>query len=362
MSVTTGLVLVAACSHGHGDAALVVGRTTSTVARPATTMTVVSGVTDGTASSAPRSGLRRAANGGLLDADGHPYGSVLTFTSDVPVPADLVFVLVAGSDARPKEDLRKTNADSIHLLAVNPRTRQGTVLGIARDTWVDIPGHGHNKINSAMHYGGPKLLAATVHELTGLPVQYYVLTGFTGLSAIVDELGGVDVFVERRMNDAASGARFQPGWHHFNGAQALAFSRDRHDQPDGDFDRSRHQGELLLAGLAKMRAEISDEDGIRRWVDILLKHAATDGSLSTVMQLGSLARRLAPAQLQNVVVPGRVGYAGSESVVYVGADAARLFADLRPDAVIGDPGPEQTDDSTTTTTSTTTTSTSVTAP
>lgn len=354
-AVVGAIALVAACSHGGGRPDIVVGRSTTTAASPSSTIAIVGDPgADPTSTSPPAAaGLHRAPNGGLVDADGHPYGTVVAFTSSIPVPTDLVFVLAVGSDARPGEDMLRTNADSLHLLAINPRTRQGTVMGIPRDAWVDIPGHGHNKINSAMQYGGPKLLAATVNRLTGLPVQYYVVTGFGGLPAIVDELGGVDVYVDRRMDDAASGARFQPGWHHFTGAQALAFSRDRHDQPNGDFDRSRHQGELLLAGLAKMRAEVGDEDGIRRWAGVLLRHAGTDGSSDAVVQLGSLARRLDPAQLHNVVVPGRVGYAGSESVVYLGADAAALFEDLRPDAVVGGAGPDVTDPTTTTSTTST---------
>src|SRR5207253_1472155 len=83
----------------------------------------------------------------------------------------LVFVLVAGSDARPGEDLLHTRADSLHLLCINPATGQGTLLGFPRDSWVDISGHGRGKLNNALALGGPDLLAATVRHLTGLPVD-----------------------------------------------------------------------------------------------------------------------------------------------------------------------------------------------
>jgi LCP family protein required for cell wall assembly len=278
------------------------------------------------------------------------------------VPDELVFVLVAGSDARPREDLRRTRADSLHLLAVNPRTLEGTVLGFPRDSWVEIPGHGAGKINTALQLGGPDLLAETVRHLTGLPVDYYVLTGFNGLPAMVDELGGVDVFVDRRMNDSYSGARFEPGWHHFNGAETLAFTRDRHDVPNGDFSRSENQGKVILAALAKMRAEVGDDNGLGHWLDVLVRHVVLDVPMQELRPLAALGRRLEPEFVRNVVVPGRVGTAGSQSVVYLGEDAARVFLDLRPDAVIGaSQRPEQTT-TTSSSTSTSTSSTSTTSP
>jgi LCP family protein required for cell wall assembly len=339
----------------HGD--IVIGRPSITTS---TSGPVV--VTEPPPTSAPavaaRPGGKRDARL-LLGPDGRPYGSPLVFTSGVPIPADLLFILVVGSDARPGEDLRRSHADSIHLLAVNPRTLQGTVLGFPRDSWVEIPGHGNGKLTSAMAIGGPELLSQTVRRLTGLPVHYWVLTGFTGLSNMVDELGGVDVFVERRMNDRNSGTNFEPGWHHFDGRQALSFSRDRHSVPNGDFDRSRNQAALLLAGLSKLRAEVGDDAGLQRWLDVLLRHAELDAPARQLMPLAALARRLDPASMSNVVTPGRVGTAGGQSVVFLGQEAANIFLDLRPDAVMGAAGPEQT--TTTTSTSTSTTSSSTTS-
>jgi LCP family protein required for cell wall assembly len=356
MVVVAGLMAAAGCGWRR-QADVVIGKPAAPATAPAAQAVLVT-VPPPDLGKPPTPEPRDAP--GLKGANGRPYGTI-AFRSDVPVPSDLLFVLVAGSDARPREDIRRTRADSIHLLAVNPRTLEGTIVGFPRDAWVEIPGRGAAKINMALAYGGPDLLAATVRHLTGLPVHYYVLTGFTGLVSMVDELGGVDVLVERRMNDRNSGTRFQPGWHHFNGNEALAFTRDRTSVPHGDFSRSENQGKLILAALDKMRAEVGDDEGLRRWAGVLLRHVDLDVPTSELLSFAALGRRLEPGFVRNIVVPGRVGNAGSQSVVYLGEEAARIFLDLRPDAVLGSSSrPEQTTTTASTTTSSTTSSTTTT--
>ncbi len=286
---------------------------------------------------------RRSA--ALLGANGRAYGKALAFHSNIPIKEGLVFVLVAGSDARPGQDLHKTRTDSLHVVAIDPATRSGTVVGIPRDTWVDIPGKGEAKINTATGSGGPQLLMQTVRNFTGLPIEYYVLTGFEGFSRIVDDLGGVDVYVPRNMDDKYSGAHFEQGYHHFNGEQALAFCRDRHTAY-GDFTRSENQGRLMLAALAKMRTEVDDDAGVRRWLSVLLNHVELDVPASELEMLAALMRRIDPSWLNNVVMPGKIGSAGSQSVVYPTEAAAAMWGDLRDDARLdgatsgtgGDPG------------------------
>lgn len=334
--------IAALASHSGGSPDVVIASTSTTqstaLAGPSITPPPPEGapVTAGTGAAPPVSGVA------LKGSDGRAYGTAIPFNSSIPVPTELTFVLIVGSDARPGEDIRRTNADSIHLLAVNPATREGTVVGFPRDAYVEIPGRGRDKLNSTMLKGGPSLLVDSVRLLTGLPIQLYVLTGFEGLASMVDDLGGVDVMVDRRMDDRLSGARFEQGWHHFNGAQALAFTRNRHDTANGDFGRSENQGTLILAALGKMRAEVGDDSGIRRWVDVMLRHVSLDVAADRVPRLAALGRNLDPARLRNVVVPGRIGFAGSQSVVFVDPGAAGLFNDLRDDAVIGGSTPAPT--------------------
>ncbi|HLF98929.1 MAG TPA: LCP family protein [Acidimicrobiia bacterium] len=252
------------------------------------------------------------------------------------MPDRLVFVLAIGSDARPGQDPASARGDSLHLLAVNPQSGQGTIVGFPRDSWVDVPGHGRQKINSALALGGPDLMAQTVRQLTGLPVDYYVVTGFEGFERLIDDLGGVDVPVPQRMNDKASGARFEAGWNRLGGQGALAFARNRKDTPHGDLSRSANQGIVILSALAKMRGEVGDDGALMQWVDVLTRHVRLDVPLEALPPLAALARGLDPSRVHNVVVPGTPGRAGRASVVHLDPAAANaLFVDLRDDAVIG---------------------------
>lgn len=329
------------------------------VQRRATAGTIVVGAFNGTTTTpaaAPRivveepTTARPAALGSggsgpvvaLAPANGQPHRPAIAFNTSTAVSPELRFVLVIGSDARPGERLDRSRADSIHLIAANPASGQATIVGFPRDSWVEIPGRGRAKINDAMARGGPQLLADTVRLLTGLPVHYYVLTGFVGLQAMVDALGGVDVNVPHRMNDRLSGARFEPGWHRFTGSQALAFSRNRMDVPAGDFSRSQNQGALIQATLAKMRSEVGDDDGILRWLAVLGRHVQLDVPPGRLPELAVLGRRLDPADITNVVAPGRLGTAGGGSVVFLGQEAERIFVDLRDDAVLGTARPPAT--------------------
>lgn len=350
--VGVGAVGLATVRASH-DPVVVVGSTHRTTSTPPTEPPTVLTMPPTTAPPPrpPAGPIQAGPAVGLKVADGQPYPAAIPFTSEIlPIDDDLVFVLVLGSDARPREDLLHSRADSIHLVAVNTKTGQGTIVGFPRDSYVEYPKGGRGRINDAMTRGGPQYAAETVRKLTGLPVHYYVVTGFVGLAKMVDELGGVDVFVERRMNDRLSGARFQPGWHHFSGAQTLAFSRNRYDVPDGDFTRSQHQGVVLLAALGKLRSEVGDDPGLFRWLEVLARWVTLDVPADRLPRLAALARRMDPTRFANVVLPGRVGYGGGgASVVYLTKDAPNLFNDLRDDGVIGAPAPIEVPTSTSTT-------------
>jgi anionic cell wall polymer biosynthesis LytR-Cps2A-Psr (LCP) family protein len=173
-----------------------------------------------------------------------------------------------------------------------------------------------------------------IRKLTGLPISYYAVTGFDGMVRMTDALRGVDINVPYRMHDPKySGANFEPGWHHMDGRQVLAFSRNRKAARNGDFGRSHNQGIVIVNTLMKLRAETRDESGIRRWLDVLYRHARLDMSLPDAVGLGVLARQIVPTQLRNVVAPGDARSVNGQSVVVLSDEAYALFRDVGADAI-----------------------------
>ena len=254
-------------------------------------------------------------------------GARFTVAPDRPV-----FILVMGNDGRPGDTI--TRGDALHLIGINPGQGRATILDIPRDTYVDVPGRGRDKINSAHAIGGPALQAEAVGALVGVDVPFVVDTDFQGFTDMVDALGGVDVDVPVAMNDSFSGAVFEPGVQHMDGGAALAFARNRHVE-GGDFTRTENQGILLLAGLAKLRDFQATSASILKDIAVLARHARFEGlGLTEAYRLGRLALSLDPATVRNVVLPGAGGNAGGASVVLVAPAADSLFADLRDDAIL----------------------------
>lgn len=263
------------------------------------------------------------------------YDKSVDYGTPIALPTGLVHILVIGSDARPGEKFNHTRGDSIHLVVVNTQTKSGTIIGFPRDSYVPIPGRGRNKINSSLAAGGPDLMVKTVSAVTGIPIDGYVVTGFAGIKGMINDIAGVKVNVLDRMNDKYSGAIFKAGLIAMNGAAVLAYSRNRHGVRNGDFTRSENQGLILLAGLAKLRAETSSDTELRSWAAVLAKHAEIGISADRLPGLLALARQLSPTSLANVVVPGRAGMAGKASVVFLDpVGTARMFRDVADDGLL----------------------------
>jgi LCP family protein required for cell wall assembly len=252
--------------------------------------------------------------------------------SFVDRPDGPVFVLVIGSDER--AGLEGARGDALHVVGVNPAAGAGTILNIPRDTVVDVPGIGLAKINDAYRYGGPQLQADVVRQLTGAPISVVMTTTFAGLTAMVDELGGVTVDVPFPMADPNSGAFFPQGRVHMDGAQALAFSRNRHI-PNGDLARTGMQAHLILAALADLRARGTSATDTLRYLSVLLRHTRIEGlGVREVFHLGRLALSVDPARVRSYTMPASIGTLGAASVVWARPEAAGLFADFRDDALL----------------------------
>lgn len=165
--------------------------------------------------------------------------------------------LLAGSDARGGEGgiaddgTEGQRTDTILLLHV-PDSGPTALISLPRDTYVDVPGHGGAKLNSAFAWGGPPLLVQTVEGLTGLTVDHYAEIGMGGVAHVVDAVGGVNLCYDGAVDDADSGMVWTPGCHDVDGTQALAFARMRKSDPQGDVGRALRQRQLISAVVGKV--------------------------------------------------------------------------------------------------------------
>jgi LCP family protein required for cell wall assembly len=166
--------------------------------------------------------------------------------------------LLVGSDSR--SDLTKQQrgqlgtgnaagqrTDTIILLHVPAGDGPRLLLSIPRDSYVDIPGHGMNKINAAFSIGGPKLLVQTVEKATDVRVDDYIEVGFEGFVDVVDAVGGITICPETAIDDPKAGnLKLKKGCQEVDGTTALGYSRSR-AFPLGDITRTEHQREVIAA-------------------------------------------------------------------------------------------------------------------
>jgi len=249
-----------------------------------------------------------------------------------PERAQPLFIAVLGSDTRVgPPDGGGGRCDAIHIVAINPVSKAGTILNFPRDSYVAIAGRGTDKINSACSSGGAELMVQTLKNLTQIPIQYYAITEFSHFVRLLDELGGIDINVPYRMKDSPSGADFPAGPVHMTGGQALAFTRNRKHTPRGDFSRTDNQGLALLAGLAKFRAEAADPHRFVDIVQVARRQTKISIPLMEMVKLGMIARDVDPAAVKNVTIPGGTGTAGSASVVHLAP--GDTYSRVRDDAV-----------------------------
>jgi len=262
-----------------------------------------------------------------------------------------IFILAIGSDSGSKLFHRggtpqHGRSDSIHIIAINPKLKKATVVGIPRDSYVPIAcGSSPNKINASMFFGGPECLVKTIENMSGgaLRFDYYMVGGFDNLINMVNDIGGVNVTVDPGLgaskhhlqdhNSRAKGIKVSASTH-LNGYDALAYSRDRHDYGRGDFDRTRHQGLVLIGGLQQARKLVKTDPGkTLTFLRSIFKNVKTDISLTEAFKLGLLALEVSPGDVTNTFLDGGTGSTPAGSSVLLN-DPKPLLRNVADDAVI----------------------------
>lgn len=266
--------------------------------------------------------------GGLSPVDGGlaPVPIVAGATSLAPTPqstiaawegSERVNILLLGIDRRPGEAF-VSRTDSMMVISINPATDSAAILSIPRDLYVQIPGYGQDRINTALVYGardgdyldGAALAMQTVSSNLGVPINHFVMVDFGAFVRIIDLLEGVDVQVPYDINDPlypdmdyGYDPLFIPaGLQHFDGQTALKYARTRH--ADSDFNRAYRQQQVLFAlrskalslGLGEMLLRAPSlyrevESGIR-----------TDLSLEQILRLAKTVGDIPSENMRNEVL------------------------------------------------------------
>ena len=183
-------------------------------------------------------------------------------------------------------DVGEGRTDTIMLLHI-PRTSQAKPVSCPRDSYVEVPGFGMDKINAAFTYGGPQLLAQTVEGTTGLHIDHYAEIGMGGLANVVDSVGGVDVCVKEPINDPLAGIDLQDGCQKLKGRDALGYVRTRATAM-GDLDRVQRQREFFSALLDKVASPATIINPFRAYS--LVNHTASSFIVGNGDHVWHLAR------------------------------------------------------------------------
>ncbi|GHI83258.1 LCP family protein [Streptomyces xanthophaeus] len=273
-------------------------------------------------------------------------------------------ILVVGSDSRAglsAAEKRRLHVggegcnctDVMMLVHLSENKRRASIVSIPRDSYVQYadaagppgappaaPGSApFGKINGAFKIGAGALAVRTVEKATGLHIDHYLETGFTGFEQAVDDLGGATVCTDKRMQDDGSGLDIRAGVHRLDGNGALRYARARHQDPPGDLGRVRRQQRLVNDLLARLSAEgaLSGPISTARTVRTLLKSVRTDErtGLDDLVRIGWALGRLKPERTEFATVPirlfdHRVPGVGS-TLVWDEARSAALWDALRAD-------------------------------
>lgn len=208
-------------------------------------------------------------------------------------------ILLVGIDARNLNE--PSRSDSMMILTIDNKHKSIKLTSLARDSYVDIPGHGKQKLTHAYAYGGINLLLETIEKNFELDLDHYAVVNFFGFVDIIDSLGGVEVDVKpselkelntyitngQAIDKVAADKKIEtidkPGVHNLNGYQALAYARIRHN--DTAYGRDNRQRQIIEATMKKM-SEVSP----LKYPSILnsiLPSIKTDMKPTTILGLGT---------------------------------------------------------------------------
>ncbi len=260
-------------------------------------------------------------------------------TSQTTVTGPLNYLLI-GSDLRSFDPQAGQRSDTIVIVHIPAGLKKAYLISVPRDLLVDIPSDpdtgyqgGKDKINAAFQFGqaGSALLSQTLTNLTGVKFNGAAVVQFGGFKKVVDTLGGIEVCVDEDVTSIHTGYQFKVGCQRMDGAQALDYARQRYDLPEGDYDRQRHQQQILKAIAQK----VTDAGLLTNPIKLDQVIRAIGGALTvdnngvpledTVLAL----RGLRPDDLIGVKIPSHADNIEGTSYAVLDPPSEGLFAALR---------------------------------
>lgn len=291
-----------------------------------------------------------------------------------PPPSDdgATDILLVGADSRtdmqgnplPRAMLRKlrtegqagVNTDTLIILRFPKNGGSPVGISIPRDTWIDVPGGGQDKINSV--YGtakrhavdrlradgmtdraeleresdqaGRRALVETVQDFTHVHIDHYAEVNLLGFYLLTEALGGVEVCLKNATYDSDSGAAFRAGPQVVSGGEALSFVRQRKNLPRGDLDRIIRQQAFLASALNKVLSAgtLTDSDRLERLTDTVRRSLVLDADLD-LLEFAGQVKGIASGDISFVTIPvveiaGR-SPDGRQSIVTVDVEEVRSF-------------------------------------
>lgn len=227
--------------------------------------------------------LNQKVAGNITQENLLPTGAPTT-ADGKPVPTSGVGqnYLIVGSDARPGDTFSRS--DVIVLVHVPEDKKSIQLIHFPRDLYVPIPGRKKDKINAAYAYGGAPLLVSTLQDLLGVKIDHVAKTDFDGFKKMTDAVGGVRVYAEESStgNGTEGQIDIQKGWNNLNGAQALAFVRERKELSEGDISRGRRQQAFIKALMLKaLSGEVlTNPVTLTKFIDAATENLIVDKDLS----------------------------------------------------------------------------------
>jgi LCP family protein required for cell wall assembly len=252
--------------------------------------------------------------------------------------------LVIGSDLRVANPSAGQRADTIVIAHVPAAHDRVYLISIPRDLLVTLPPYpatgyagGQDKINAAFQYGrgGPQLLSAAVSHLTGVRFDGAAIIEFSGFRRVIDLLGGVTVCVDHDVRSIHTGRLFVVGCHRMTGAVALDYVRQRYDLPRGDYDRQRHQQQLVKSIMkeAADRGLLTNPILLDQLIRAVGSSLTVDTNGVPVARLILTLRNLGAEDLVGVRIPAHGAMIEGVSYAVAQPAAEDLFAALRADSL-----------------------------